>query len=244
MTDLTYRDVDGRRLACRIRPGDGPALLFLPGYASDMDGGKATAIDAYAAEKGLACIRFDYSGTGLSDGDFADGTLKRWLDETLAMIDAHDGPVIPVGSSMGGWLALLAARSRPEKIPALIGIAAAPDFTDWGFTEAQARTIREEGRLVEDNPYGPEPFVTHKGFWEAGQQLLLLDEPIAFTGPARFIHGDKDQDVPVSVALRAMRLLTSRDVQLKLIKDGGHRLSEPHEIAAIIAETDSLLTCL
>ena len=239
---LSHFLIDDRRLACRIREGEGPTLLFLPGYASDMDGGKATAIDALAAEKGLACIRFDYSGTGLSDGAFADGTLGTWLEEALAIIDARaQGPIIPIGSSMGGWLALLIALRRPERVAGLMGIAAAPDFTDWGFTDAQKDTIRAEGKLEEPNPYGPEPYVTHKGFWESGEQLKLLDEAIAFAGPARFVHGDKDEDVPVSVALKAMRQLASEDVQLKLIKHGGHRLSEPHEIAAILAELVALI---
>ncbi|NNC48850.1 MAG: alpha/beta hydrolase [Sphingomonas sp.] len=239
---LSHFLIDDRRLACRIREGEGPTLLFLPGYASDMDGGKATAIDALAAEKGLPCIRFDYSGTGLSDGAFADGTLARWLDEALAILDAKaQGPVIPIGSSMGGWLALLIALRRPDRVTALLGVAAAPDFTDWGFTDAQKDTIRAEGKLEEPNPYGPEPYVTHKDFWESGEQLKLLDGAIGFTGPVRFVHGDKDQDVPVSVALKAMRQLQGNDIQLKLIKHGGHRLSEPPEIAAILTELAALV---
>ncbi|WP_265528434.1 alpha/beta fold hydrolase [Sphingomicrobium marinum] len=239
---LSHFLLDDRRLACRIREGTGPTMLFLPGYASDMDGGKATAIDALAAERGLPCIRFDYSGTGLSDGAFADGTLSRWLDEALAILDAKaQGPVIPIGSSMGGWLALLIALRRPDRVAGVMGIAAAPDFTDWGFTQAQKDTIRADGKLEEPNPYGPEPYVTHKGFWESGEQLRLLDGDIDFSGPARFVHGDKDQDVPVSIALKAMRQLKGTDIQLKLIKHGGHRLSEPHEIAAILTELVALV---
>lgn len=239
---LSHFLIDNRRLACRIRDGAGPTLLFLPGYASDMDGGKATAIDALAAEKGLACIRFDYSGTGLSDGAFADGTLGIWLEEALAIIDAKaQGPVIPIGSSMGGWLALLIAQRRADRVDAIMGIAAAPDFTHWGFSDDEKATIADLGKLEEPNPYGPEPYVTYKDFWESGEQLKLLDQAIAFSGPVRFVHGDKDQDVPVSTALKAMRQLESRDVQLKLIKDGGHRLSEPHEIAAILGELVALI---
>ena len=242
--DLAHTDVSGRRLAVRHREGHAPTLLFLPGYASDMDGGKATAIDDYAARNGIACLRFDYSGTGLSDGDFADGTLATWREEMLHMIDhvAATGPIIVIGSSMGGWLALHAASERPERIAGLLGIAAAPDFTDWGFSEEQKATIRETGKLEEPNPYGPEPYVTHRGFWEAGEQLKLLGATIAFEGPARFVHGDEDADVPWGIAARAMAQLAGTDVQLKLIKHGGHRLSEPHEIAAILKSLDELVS--
>lgn len=234
--DVSHTTIDGRRLAMRVREGHAPTILFLPGYASDMDGGKAVAIDDFAARRGLACLRFDYSGTGLSDGAFADGTLETWRAEMLHMIDrvAAPGPVVVVGSSMGGWLALHAAIARPDRVAALLGIAAAPDFTDWGFTDEQKATIRETGKLEEPNPYGPKPYVTHRGFFEAGEALTLLDGPIAFAGPARFVHGDEDGDVPWQVATRAMARLASDDVQLRLIKHGGHRLSEPREIAAIL----------
>ncbi|MBB3764643.1 alpha/beta fold hydrolase [Sphingomicrobium lutaoense] len=239
--DLSYHEIEGRRLACRIRSGKAPTLLFLPGYASDMDGGKATAIDAFAAEQGLGCIRFDYSGTGLSDGDFAEGTLARWLDEMLSLIDRSEGPLILIGSSMGGWLALHGAIRRLDRVQAVLGIAAAPDFTEWGFTADQKAAIEKDGKWEEASPYDGEPFVTHRGFWQSGQDLRLLEEPIGYRGPVRFVHGDRDEDVPVSVALRAMRQLTSEDVQLKLIKGGGHRLSEPRQIAAILTELHELV---
>ena len=244
--DLAHTDVAGRRLAVRHRTGHAPTLLFLPGYASDMDGGKAVAIDDYAARHSTGCLRFDYSGTGLSDGDFADGTLATWREEMLHMIDhvAATGPIIVIGSSMGGWLALHAAVARPDRIAGLLGIAAAPDFTDWGFSEEQKATIRETGKLEEPNPYGPEPYVTHRGFFEAGEQLKLLGSTIGYDGPARFVHGDEDADVPWRIAARAMAQLASSDVQLKLIKHGGHRLSEPHEIEAILASLDELVNAV
>ena len=135
---LNHLIVDGRRIATRRRDGAAPTLLFLPGYASDMEGAKATAIDAFAGRRGLACLRFDYSGTGSSPGDFAEGTLDAWLEEALAVLDsAAPGPVIVIGSSMGGWIGLHLALQRPDRVPALVGIAAAPDFTQWGFTEGQ-----------------------------------------------------------------------------------------------------------
>src|SRR5688572_17467192 len=148
--DLAYFDPgDGRRLAYRLRePKAGsPTVLFLPGYASDMEGAKAEAIDAFCAARGVGCLRFDYSGTGSSGGRFEDGTLARWLDEVLAAIDLMtDGPLILAGSSMGGWLALLAALKRKERVKALLGIAAAPDFTNWGYTGEEKEVLVRDGK--------------------------------------------------------------------------------------------------
>ena len=215
--------------------------MFLPGYASDMDGSKAVAIDAFAAARGLACLRFDYSGTGSSDGEFEEGTLGGWLDEALHMLDSSEGPVVLVGSSMGGWLALLVAIHRPKRVAGLVGIAAAPDFTDWGFIEADKAELQRSGRLEQPNPYGPEPFVTTKGFWQSGEALRLLHEPVAVDCPVRLVHGDSDADVPVEIAMKTMQQLRSADVQLTIVKNGGHRLSEPHEIETILRVVNELL---
>ena len=238
--DLAYFDPgDGRRIAYRHReprPGS-PTLLFLPGYASDMEGLKASAIDVFCATRGFGCLRFDYSGTGSSGGNFADGTLTRWLDEVLAAIDLLiEGPIIIAGSSMGGWLALHAALQRKERVKALLGIAAAPDFTNWGYTGEEKEALVRDGKLERPNPYGPEPSVTWRGFWESGQKQLLLYSPIDLTIPVRLVHGELDQDVPVGVPIKLLGDLRSSDVQLRLIKDSGHRLSEPHEIHAILVE--------
>jgi pimeloyl-ACP methyl ester carboxylesterase len=239
---LEYMDVDGRSIAYRRRTGNAPTLLFFPGYASDMDGGKALALDAFASRRGLAMLRFDYSGTGSSSGQFADGTLERWLDESLAAVDRlTDGPLILVGSSMGGWIALHLALRRSERVQAVVGIAAAPDFTHWGFTDAQKSELQHNGSVEEANPYGPEPYVTTLGFWQSGERLRLLDGEIAVDCPVRLIHGDRDSDVPVDVAVRTMAALRSSDVQLQLIKGGGHRLSQPHEIAAILRTVEALV---
>jgi pimeloyl-ACP methyl ester carboxylesterase len=241
--DLGYFETGGdRRLAYRLRPGLAPTLLFLPGYASDMDGAKAIALDAFAGRCGVAMLRFDYSGTGSASGAFEECTLAGWLDEALAIVGQFaDGPIIPIGSSMGAWLALHLAIRLPDKVQALVGIAAAPDFTDWGFTDDQKRALRDDGRLERPNPYGGEAQVTTRAFWQSGQALRLLDAPIAIDCPVRLVHGDADREVPFAVAIQLMQRLRSADVQLNILKGGGHRLSEPHEIDAIVRIVAALL---
>lgn len=240
--EIAYSEVDGRSIACRLRRGDPPTIVFLPGYASDMEGTKALALDAFAERSGLAMLRFDYSGTGSSGGRFEDGTLRTWLEEALSLVDRlTEGPLILVGSSMGGWIALHLALLRAERVEALVGIAAAPDFTEWGFSAAQKAELEARGRIEEPNTYGPEPFVTTRGFWQSGQQLRLLEQEIAILCPVRLIHGEHDPDVPFEVAVRTMRQLRSADVQLLILKGGGHRLSEPHEIDAILRTVAELV---
>ena len=235
--------VDGRPIATRRRDGSGPAtLLFLPGYASDMDGAKALALDAWAAEREVGLVRFDYSGTGSSPGDFADGTLERWLDEALAVADQLiDGPLIPVGSSMGGWLALHLALRRPARVRGLLGIAAAPDFTHWGYSAEDRQRLHADGRLERPNPYGGDSQLTNLGFWQSGERLKLLGDEIPIDCPVRLVHGDRDEDVPLDVAVRLHDRLRSADVQLWLVKGGGHRLSAPHEIRTILRAVADLL---
>ena len=225
-SDIAHLDVEGRSIAYRLRSGNVPALVFLPGYASDMEGAKALALDAFADGASLAMLRLDYSGTGSSGGRFEDGTLARWLDEALAAIDRlTTGPIILVGSSMGGWIALHLALLRPERVRALVGIAAAPDFTVWGF--ANGEEAERQGIA--------------RGFWESGQQLLLLDGETAIDCPVRLLHGEHDTEVPLEIAFRTMRALRSADVQLNVLKGGGHRLSEPHEIDAILRTVAGLI---
>lgn len=224
--DVAYIEVEGRSIAYRFRPGESPTLVFLSGYASDMDGAKALALDAFAERRGLAILRLDYSGTGSSLGEFAKGTLSLWLDEALAAVDRlTEGPIILVGSSMGGWIALHLALLRPERTRALVGIAAAPDFTQWGFADGAAAVSQGLSRA----------------FWESGQKLRLLDAEIAIDCPVRLIHGELDGDVPPAIAHRTMAALRSADVQLNLIKGGGHRLSEPREIEVILRTVANLL---
>ncbi len=207
-----------------------------------MEGAKALALDAFAEEHGAAMLRLDYSGTGSSAGKFEDGTLALWLEEALAALDQlSEGPLVVVGSSMGGWIAAHLALLRPERMRALVGIAAAPDFTEWGFSAEQKTALGRDGKIEEPNPYGPEPQIFTRAFWELGQRLRLLDQEIAIDCPVRLLHGEVDREVPLEVAFRLMRQLRSSDVQLEVLKGGGHRLSEPNEIRAILNTVKTLL---
>lgn len=226
---------DGRRIAFRQTEGSGPALVFLPGYMSDMAGGKACAVFDWAQAHGRSCLLLDYSGCGESPGRFADGTLSRWRDEVLALIAAYcSGPVVLIGSSMGGWLILLVALCIPNRVAALVGIAAAPDFTAWGFGDEQQAELLAGETVLEENAYGPQPTPTFPGFWADGQGNLLLDTEIGLTCPVRLLHGQEDGDVPWQVSLRLAAALRSGDVQVTLIKDGDHRLSRDADIALLL----------
>lgn len=243
---MTTRDhlarPDGLRLAYALRHGTGPTIVFLPGYMSDMEGSKALALDAWAARTGRAMLRLDYSGCGASEGAFEDGTLTQWRDDVLHLIDTlADGPVLLIGSSMGGWLMLLVALARPDRVAGLVGIAAAPDFTHWGFSGDQKAVLREKGRIEEPSDYADTPYVTTRGFWESGEANRLLDAEIALDCPVRLLHGQADHDVPWEISLRLADRLRSADVQVTLVKDGDHRLSRETDIALLIATVERLL---
>ncbi|MEL6238800.1 MAG: alpha/beta hydrolase [Pseudomonadota bacterium] len=235
---------DGRKIACRHAPGTAPTLVFLPGYMSDMAGGKATALFAAAQEQRRGALLLDYSGCGQSSGDFADGTLSRWREEVIAVINAHvEGSVLLAGSSMGGWLMLLVAEElqgdAAHPIAGMIGIAPAPDFTTWGYSEEQRAAMAAGETIHEDNPYGPEPTPTHPGFYADGQDNLMLAAPIALKAPVRLLHGRQDNDVPWEISVALAEALETDDVQLNLLWDGDHRLSRPQDIALLKRTVDA-----
>ena len=245
MADIQFHEIgEDLHLAYRHRTGRGPTLIFLPGYMSDMEGGKASALDAWAQAEGRAMLRFDYGGCGASPGDFEAQTLADWRDDVLAMIERIEGPLVLVGSSMGGWLMLLAALARPDRVAGLVGIAAAPDFTDWGFTAGQKAVIAAEGRLAEPSPYGEQPYVTTRGFWESGEALRVLDGELAIDCPVRLLHGLRDIDVPWKYSLAIMEKVRSADVQAVLVKDGDHRLSREADLALLVQTVQSLMESL
>lgn len=232
---------DGVRLAYRLTRGVGPTIVFLPGYMSDMAGTKALALERWAAADGRSMLRFDYSGCGASDGDFETATLTGWRDDALLLIDRlTEGPLLLVGSSMGGWLMLLLALARPHRIAGLIGVAAAPDFTDWGFTQDKKLELLSRGRLEEVSQYSDRPTVTTRAFWQSGEANRLLHAEIAIDCPVRLLHGQRDPDVPWEYAIHLARRLRSADVQTLLVKDGDHRLSRDADISRLIATVAEL----
>lgn len=226
---------DGRRIAFRFLPGTGPAIVFLPGYMSDMEGGKATALFDWCKVVGRACLLLDYSGCGQSSGDFADGTLTRWQEEVSALIDAYvEGPLVLVGSSMGGWLMLLVAQTlKAERLAGLVGIASAPDFSDWGYSDAQKAELLAGKTIYEESDYGYDPMPTHAQFWADAQTRRLLTSEIAILCPVRLLHGQEDTDVPPEISLRLSKALASEDVHITLVKGGDHRLSRDSDIALL-----------
>jgi pimeloyl-ACP methyl ester carboxylesterase len=233
-----------RRIAVRARPGSGPGLFWLSGFNSDMRGTKAQALDVWAAENRRACVRFDYSGHGESEGAFVDGTIGRWLEESLAVFDRFcAGPQIVVGSSMGGWLALLLAREVAKRrsgptLAGLVLIAPAPDFTEELMWKGLSADIRQEietkGQWLRPSEYG-DPYPITRALIEDGRKHLVLGSSINVGCPVRILQGAKDPDVPWQHAFALTSQLPSDDVVLTLIQDGDHRLSRPQDIARLIA---------
>ena len=236
---------DARRIAVRRRKGASPGLFWLGGFKSDMGGTKAVALDEWAAEQGRACVRFDYSGHGESGGDFADGTIGQWLDESLAVFDAFcDGPQIVVGSSMGGWMALLLARALAKRknptatLAGLVLIAPAPDFTEalmWkNFSPEIKNEIETKGVWHRPSDYG-DPYPITRNLIEDGRKHLVLGGMIEVGCPVRILQGAQDPDVPWQHAFALTHCLPSDDVVLTLVQDGDHRLSRPQDIARLMA---------
>jgi pimeloyl-ACP methyl ester carboxylesterase len=234
-----------RRIAVRARMGSAPGLFWLSGFNSDMHGTKAIALDAWAAERNRACVRFDYSGHGESGGAFVDGTIGRWLEETIAVFEQFcAGPQVVIGSSMGGWMALLLAREmarRPARRASLAGlvlIAPAPDFTEelmWKGLSPEARhQIETDGVWLRPSAYG-EPYPITRALIEEGRNHLLLGGSIDVGCPVRILQGAQDPDVPWRHAFALAHRLPVDDVVLTMIQDGDHRLSRPQDIARMIA---------
>ena len=224
---LAYRRVGGRA----------PGVVFLGGFMSDMTGEKAGALDALCREQGRAFLRFDYRGHGASEGRFAEATLSDWLADTLDMLDTlTEGPQVLVGSSMGGWLMLLAALARPGRVRALVGIAPAPDFTrrlSDGLSERERADLARQGHFLRQSAYGDEPYTMTGALLEDGERHCLLDGPIPVRVPVRILHGTADDAVPPQSSLDLLDRLQAGDARLTFVKDGDHRLSEPRHLALL-----------
>ena len=241
---------EARRIATLGRRGGGPGLIWCGGYRSDMRGTKAEAVDAYAADKGLACRRFDYSGHGESEGAFEDGTISRWLEETEAALAATEGPQIVIGSSMGGWIALLLASKLRQagetgRIAGLVLIAPAVDMTEALMWQRMPKAMRQElaeaGIVHEPSPYGDEPTPITRKLIEDGEQHLFGDGLIEVGCPVHILQGMRDAEVPWRDANALVERLASDDVVLTLVKDGDHRLSRPEDLARLTDALDEMI---
>ncbi len=237
---------EGRRLAYKANAGEGTGLIWLGGFRSDMSGGKATRLHAWAQTAGRPFLRFDYSGHGESDGDFADGTIGAWIADALAMLDgpAAGARRILVGSSMGAWIALLCARARPDQVAGLLLIAPAPDFTDdlmWErFPKAVRAEIETKGMWFRPSPYDDGPYPITKQLIDEGRDHLILEKGLSFAGPVRILQGMADEDVPWRHALRLIDALEAADVQMTLVKDGDHRLSRDADLDLLEASAGAI----
>ena len=235
----------GRRLAYHQTEGRGPCIIFLGGLKSDMQGTKAVFLEDWARREGRAFLRFDYSGHGESSGKFEDGCIGDWAEDTVAAVQAlTNGLIVPVGSSMGGWQALLLARTMPERIAALVTIAAAPDFTEDGywarFTDAQKATLAQDGQVALPSDY-MEPYVVTRRMIEDGRNQLVLRAPLALPFPVRFLQGTADSAVSVETALRLLEHAAGNDMRLTLVKDADHRFSNDECLALIVHALDEVI---
>ncbi len=235
----------GASLAYFRLEGKSPGLMFLGGFRSDMSGTKAGALESHCRGVGRAYVRFDYGGHGESSGRFEEGTIGAWAEDALAVLDrVARGPQVLVGSSMGGWIMLLAALARPERVAGLVGVAAAPDFTEdlmrGRLSDATSEQLRERGYFMRDSDDGEAPYPVTRKLLEEGANHLLLRGAVRLTRPVRLIHGMRDESVPWEVSLRLANALEGDDVRLTLIKDGEHRLSRPADIALIASTAEGL----
>jgi pimeloyl-ACP methyl ester carboxylesterase len=238
---------DGATIAYHRLAGAAPGIVFLGGFRSDMTGTKALFLDEYCRRLGRAYIRFDYFGHGASSGDVAQGTIGRWAEDAVAVLDRlTEGPQILIGSSMGGWIMLLAALARAPRIRALVGIAPAPDFTEdllWPRLDAaQQNALLETGTVSLPSDYDPAGYTYRRGLFEDGKRHLVMRQGIALDCPVRLLHGMRDASVPWQTSLRLAERLRSRDVTVTVIKDGDHRLSTETDLARLARTLDVLVS--
>jgi pimeloyl-ACP methyl ester carboxylesterase len=239
----------GATIAYRRTCGKNPGIVFIHGLRSDMNGTKALALEAHCKETGRAFLCFDLTGHGRSSGAFEEGTIGAWASDVVAVLDQlTEGPQILVGSSLGGWLMLLAALARPERIAGLMGLAAAPDFTEdliyAAFSDAQKAVLAGQGRVLIDDCYGDQPYAIARGLIEDGRNHLLLRGPIDIFVPTLLIQGQRDEDVPWQTALTLAEKLESDNVRVVLHKNGNHRLSEPEDLQLILTNLEYLIYIL
>ncbi|PRY94660.1 serine aminopeptidase S33 family [Hasllibacter halocynthiae] len=232
-----------RRIAYERTEGTGPPVLFLGGFRSDMQGGKAIHLEDWARRTGRAFLRFDYSGHGESEGRFEDGTIGQWAEDAEAALGLVDGRAVLVGSSMGGWIALLLARRAPERVHGMVLVAPAPDFTEqglWnGFDDLMRAKLMREGRVAVPSDYG-DPYMITKALIEDGRRNLVMDAPLEVPGKLRMLLGTADTSVPVEWGTDLLAHVGSADARLTLVKDAGHRLSEPHELGLIAGAVEDV----
>jgi pimeloyl-ACP methyl ester carboxylesterase len=246
MTEFTYlTTAEGRRIAYELTEGQGPCVVFLGGFKSDMTGTKAIYLRAWAQAQGRAFLRLDYSGHGASGGDFLEGAIGDWFEDARVVIEtATSGPLVLVGSSMGGWIALLLARAIPDRITGLVGIAAAPDFTEdsmWAsFTPAQKAELAA-GQVALPSDYSDAPYIITRRLIEEGRTRLVLRDPLPLPFPTRLLQGTDDTDVPPAVALRLLDHASGPDIRLTLVKGADHRFSSPECLALISAAVTEVL---
>lgn len=247
MSDTNFLETpSGRRLAYHRTPGRGPWIVFLGGLKSDMMGTKAVFLEDWARRQGRAFLRFDYSGHGESSGAFTDGCIGDWAEDTRAAVAAlTEGSIVPIGSSMGGWQALLLARAQPDRIAGLVTIAAAPDFTEDGywatFTDAQKQMLLDVGQVELPSDY-MEPYVITRRMIEDGRQQLVLRNPLHLPFPVRFLQGTADTAVSVATAVRLLEHASGPDMQLRLIKDADHRFSDGPCLDLILDAVDEVIS--
>jgi pimeloyl-ACP methyl ester carboxylesterase len=233
-------------IAYHYTPGKSPGVVFLSGFMSDMTGSKALKVEAFCQAWGQAFLRFDYTGHGESSGSFVEGTIGQWADDAVFAIEnVTEGPQILIGSSMGGWIMLLAALQLRERVAGLLGIAPAPDFTEDlvpnGLSAEQMATLERDGVVNVYSDYGPDPTPFTKALLDEGRNHLLLRRQIPLDCPVRIIHGMKDPDVPWQTSLRLCQMLRTEDMEITFVKDGDHRLSGEADLDRLCSVLESLL---